>query len=423
MSYIPGLSSPWSAGSHSERASRGRELNTPGISSRIEAVRASPIARLEQQARDLKAAGEHVISFAAGEPDFSTPSSVVEAAVRACRDPQMHHYTPVAGLPELRQAVAAGSQQDPLSAIGPENVLVTSGTKQAISHALETLLDPGDEVLLPAPYWPTYPEAIRIAGGTAVVVRTSEAQGFRVGAEQLESQRSERTKAVIFVSPSNPTGAVYGREQIAELGHWALTHGLWVVCDEIYEHFTYDGAEFHSMPVVVTELRDRAIRVNGVAKTYAMTGWRVGWLIGSHAVVDSASNLQSHVCGNISNIAQRAALAALGSGPDSTADMRATFERRRSIILDYMDRLPGFECPRPQGAFYVFPSVTGLMGRQVRGNTIETSEQLAAVMLDEVGLAVVPGEVFGAPEHLRFSYALGDDDLADGMERLTRLLS
>lgn len=400
-----------------------RNLSPPSISSRIQAVQGSPIAHLEQQARELDPSGEHVISFGAGEPDFPTSSAVVEAAIRACRDPRMHHYTPAAGLPELREAVAASSQKAALMDISPENVLITNGTKQAISHALATLLDPGDEVLLPAPYWPTYPEAVRLAGGSPVMVPATEAQGFRISVSQLEKERTQRTKVLIFVSPSNPTGAVYGRDQIAELGRWAATHGLWVICDEIYEHFTYDQTEFHSMPLLVPELRDRAIRVNGVAKTYAMTGWRVGWLIGPRSVVDSASNLQSQVCGNINNVAQRAALAALGSDLQSVADMRSTFDRRRSLLLDYIDQLPGLECPRPQGAFYAFPSVTGVIGRKLRGTTIESSAQLAAVMLDAVGVLTIPGEVFGAPGHLRFSYALGDQALDRGMERITRLLS
>ncbi len=394
------------------------------ISARVASVHGSPIAGLELRANALKAAGEDVISFGAGEPDFPTPSSIVEAAVRACGDPRMHHYTPAAGLPELREAVATASNRKGLGTqIGPENVLITSGTKQAISHSLAALLDPGDEVLLPSPYWPTYPEAVRIAGGTPIVVAASEAQGFRVTAQQLEQHRTERTKALIFVSPSNPTGTVYDRAEIADLGRWVHDHGLWVICDEIYEHFTYEGSEFHSMLSVVPELRDRAIRVNGVAKSYAMTGWRVGWLIGPRGTIDAASNLQSHVCGNISNIAQWAAVAALHSDPQLIADMRGAFEGRRSLALDYIARLPGFECARPQGAFYVFPSTTQVIGRNLCGTTIETSAQLAQVMLEEIGVAVVPGEVFGAPGHLRFSYALGNEDLARGMERISRLLA
>ncbi|MGC8474120.1 MAG: pyridoxal phosphate-dependent aminotransferase, partial [Candidatus Dormibacteria bacterium] len=371
---------------------------------------------------ELRAAGNDVISFAAGEPDFDTPQVVVEAAARACRDPRMHHYTPAAGLPELREAVAFQTgRRDGLDVL-PEQVLITNGTKQAVAHAFTLLLDPGDEVLVPSPYWVSFPETIALAGGRPVPIPTTEATGFRVTPDDLDRHLTPRTKALLFVSPSNPTGSVYRREQMLAIGRWAADHGVWVVCDEIYDHFTYDRAEFNSLPVVVPELQSRALRLNGVAKAYSMTGWRVGWLVGPRPMVEAAANLQSHVCGNISNISQLAALAALEKAAPAVEEMRAAFARRRMAMLEYMDRVPGFECPAPEGAFYLFPSVRGALGRAIGGQRVESSAELAAVLLEQARIAVVPGEAFGAPGHVRFSYALADQDLAEGMARLLRLL-
>jgi aspartate/methionine/tyrosine aminotransferase len=378
---------------------------------------------MDRRAKALNAQGERVISFAAGEPDFHTPPAAVEAAIRACNDPRAHHYSPAAGLPELREAIAAKTTRDAGRPVEPSQVLVTSGTKQAVSHAFTTLLDPGDEVLIPAPYWVTFPEVVTLAGGVPVFVPSSEATGFRVSVDDLERLSTSRTKALLFVSPSNPTGAVYQRSQMEAIGQWALARGLWVVCDEIYDQFTYGEVPFNSLPTVVPGLAPRSFCLNGVAKAYAMTGWRVGWMVAAPDVVAAAVNLQSHVCGNISNISQIAATAALNSGLGSVKTMRDAFAVRRSAMLAHLDRLPGFECPPPDGAFYAFPSVSGLMGQTIAGRRVDTSVQLAELLLDEAKIAVVPGDAFGAPEHLRFSYALADAELEEGMQRLAKILS
>lgn len=394
-----------------------------GISERVGAIAESATLAMDRRARELSAAGENVISFAAGEPDFPSPPEVVEAAVAACRDPRMHHYTPASGLPELRDAVADTLRGRSTADISPANVLVTSGTKQAVAHAFATLLDPGDEVLVTSPYWVTFPEAITLAGGVPVVVPAQESRGFRVSIEELDGHLTSRTKALLFVSPSNPTGAVYPEAQMAELGNWLIERGLWAVSDEIYQNFTYGDVRFHSLVEVTPGLAEQSIRFNGVSKSYAMTGWRVGWLIAPKSFVAAAGNLQSHVCGNISNVSQWAAVAALRSGTGSVERMRRAFARRRETILAGLERIPGFECPPPDGAFYVFPSVSGVLGREVAGRRVDTSEQLAGVLLDEAKVAVVPGEAFGAPGYLRFSYALSDEQLEEGMDRVQRLLT
>jgi aspartate aminotransferase len=396
---------------------------TDGISRRVSVISESATLAMDRRAKELSAAGERVISFAAGEPDLATPPEVVEAAVQACRDPKMHHYTPSAGLPELRAVIAEKTSRETGTQVSAANVLVTSGTKQAVAHGFATLLDPGDEVLIPSPYWVTFPEAVALAGGFPVVVPTDEGRGFRVSVEQLEEHLTPRTKALLFVSPSNPTGAVYTEALMAEIGSWAAERGIWVVSDEIYEKFTYGEARFHSMAAVSPDLAERTLRFNGTSKSYAMTGWRVGWLIGPEAVVTAATNLHSHVCGNINNVGQRAALAALRSGSASVEQMREVFAKRRDAILHGLAQLPGIECPPPDGAFYVFPSVEGLLGRTIAGHRVETSEQLAAVFLDEARVAVVPGEAFGCAGHLRFSYALSDELLEEGISRLQQLLT
>ncbi len=394
-----------------------------GISRRVSAISESATLAMDRRARELTAAGENIISFAAGEPDFATPSAIVDAAIAACSDLRMQHYTPAAGLPELREAIAASVRSGPSNAISASNVLVTSGTKQAVAHAFTTLLDPGDEVLITSPYWVTFPEAVALAGGVPVIVPTDESRGFRASVDEIERHVTPRTKALLFVSPSNPTGAVYSESQMKEIGDWLLERGLWAVSDEIYQRFTYGDAVFHSLPDVVPELAQQTIRFNGVSKSYAMTGWRVGWMIGPEPVIAAAGNLQSHVCGNISNVSQWAALAALRSGTGSIEVMRQAFANRREVILGELDKLPGFECPPPEGAFYVFPSVTGVLGREIAGRRIDSSEQLAGLLLDRAKVAVVPGEAFGAPGHLRFSYALADDLLVEGMARVHQLLT
>jgi aspartate/methionine/tyrosine aminotransferase len=391
------------------------------ISERAAAITPSATLAVDAKAKALKAAGESVVGFGAGEPDFPTPAHIVAAAVEACRNPVAHKYTPTAGLPELRTAVAAKTRRDSGWEVEPTQVLVTNGGKQAIANTFAVLCDPGDEVLLPAPYWTTYPEAIGLAGGVPVVVPTDAASGFRVTVEQLEAARTPRTKALLFVSPSNPTGAVYPKAEIEAIGRWAAAAGIWVVTDEIYEHLVYDGVEQHSMPVVVPELAERAVVVNGVAKTYAMTGWRVGWMIGPVDVIQAATNIQSHTTSNVANVSQFAALAAVSGDLEAVAEMRRAFDRRRRTIHSMLNEIDGVTCLLPEGAFYAFPSVEGLYGREIRGRRPQSSAELAELAIEEAKVAVVQGEAFGAPGYFRLSYALGDDDLVEGVSRLAKL--
>ncbi len=393
------------------------------VSQRIGAIAESATLAVDAKAKALKAQGRPVIGFGAGEPDFPTPDYIVEAAIAAARQPANHRYTPAAGLPDLREAIAEKTRRDSGLEIPPAQVLVTNGGKQAVYQAFATIIDPGDEVLLPAPYWTTYPEAIALAGGTAVEVFAGEEQGYRVTVEQLEAARTPRTKALLFCSPSNPTGAVHTPEEVREIGRWAYDHGVWVITDEIYEHLTYDGVPAASMPVLVPELADTCIVLNGVAKTYAMTGWRVGWMLGPKDVIAAATNLQSHLTSNVNNIAQRAAIAALAGDLSAVEAMKAAFDRRRRTIVSMLAQIDGVSCPTPAGAFYVYPSVKGVLGRTIRGARPLTSAQLASLILDEVEVAVVPGEAFGPSGYLRLSYALGDDDLAEGVGRIQRLLA
>jgi aspartate aminotransferase len=393
------------------------------VSRRIGAITESATLAVDAKAKALKAAGRPVIGFGAGEPDFPTPAAIVEAAAAACYDPRWHRYSPAGGLPELRSAIATKTLRDSGLHIGADQVLVTNGGKQALYNAFATLLDPGDEVLLPAPYWTTYPEAIQLAGGVPVVIQTTAADGYRTNVAALEAALTPRTKILLFVSPSNPTGAVYRPERVAEIGRWAADRGLWVITDEIYEHLVYGDAVFSSLPVLVPEIADRCVVVNGVAKTYAMTGWRVGWLIGPKDVVTAATNLQSHATSNVANVSQIAALAAVSGDLLAVAAMRTAFDRRRKALVSALNAIDGVVCPEPEGAFYVFPSVEGVLGREIAGRIPRTSAELAELILDAAEVAVVPGEAFGAPGFLRLSYALGDADLAEGAARIARLLS
>jgi len=393
------------------------------VSARIAAIAESATLAVDAKAKALKAAGRPVIGFGAGEPDFATPDYIVEAAVAAARDPRNHRYTPAAGLPELREAVAAKTLRDSGYEVSASQVLITNGGKQAVYQAFASLLDPGDEVLLPTPYWTTYPEAIQLGGGVSVEVLADERAGYLVSVDQLEAARTDRTKALLFCSPSNPTGAVYPPEQVRAIGEWALRHGIWVITDEIYEHLVYGDAVFSSLPVQVPELAGQAVVLNGVAKTYAMTGWRVGWMIAPADVTKAATNLQSHLSSNVANVSQRAALAAVSGDLSAVAEMRGAFDRRRQTIVRMLDEIDGVVCPEPQGAFYVYPSVKGILRREVRGQRPTTSAELAALILDEVEVAVVPGEAFGPSGYLRLSYALGDDDLVEGVSRLQKLLA
>jgi len=395
----------------------------PRISARIGGISESATLAVDAKAKALKAAGHPVIGFGAGEPDFPTPDYIVEAAVAACRDSRFHRYTPAGGLPELKEAIAAKTLRDSGYRVEPNQVLVTNGGKQAIYEAFATLLDPGDEVIVIAPYWTTYPESIRLAGGTPVYVVTDESTGYLATVEQLEAARTDRTKVLLFVSPSNPTGAVYSPEQVREIGRWALEHNLWVLTDEIYEHLVYGDARFSSMPVEVPELADRTVVVNGVAKTYAMTGWRVGWLIGPVDLVKAATNLQSHATSNVANVSQAAALAAVSGDLSAVEEMKQAFDRRRQTIVRMLNEIPGVVCPEPQGAFYAYPSVKEILGKEIRGQRPQTSSELASLILEHAKVAVVPGEAFGTPGYLRLSYALSDADLVEGVSRIAKLLS
>lgn len=398
-------------------------MTSTRISRRIAAIAESATLKVDAKAKSLQAEGKHVISYAAGEPDFPTPQNIVEAASRAVLDPKNYRYTPAAGLPELREAIAAKTLRDSGWAVGAAQVIVTNGGKQAVYQSFATLLDPGDEVLLPTPYWTTYPEAVKLAGGVPVDVFAGADQDYLVTVEQLEAARTPRSKVLLFVSPSNPTGSVYSPEQTKAIGEWALEHGLWVISDEIYQNLTYDGVRAVSIVEAVPELADRTILVNGVAKTYAMTGWRLGWMVGPADAIKGAANLQSHLSSNVSNISQRAAIEALTGPQDAVESMRQAFEKRRNVIVAELNKIEGVNCPMPQGAFYVYPDVTGLLNRTWGGVTPTTSLELADLILDQAEVAVVPGEAFGPSGYLRLSYALGDEPLLEGVRRLQRLFA
>ncbi len=393
------------------------------VSERIASIEPSATVSITATAKAMKAAGIPVIGFGAGEPDFPTPDYIVEAAVAACRDPKNHKYTASSGLPELRQALADKTKRDSGLALEASQFLVTDGGKMAVFEAFATLLDPGDEVLLPTPYWVTYPEAIRMAGGVPVNVMTDASMGFKATVEMLEKQLTPATKILLFVSPSNPTGAVYTKDEISALGAWAAEKGLWVLTDEIYEHLVYGDAVFASMPTLVPEIRDRCVIVNGVAKTYSMTGWRVGWMAGPPDIIEAASNMQSHTTSNVDNIAQRAALAAVSGPLDAVVSMRAAFDRRRQTMVSMLNAIDGVECIEPEGAFYAFPNFEGILGRSINGHTPTTTLDLAADILEFAQVAIVPGEAFGAPGYARMSYALSDEDLIEGIERIAQLLA
>lgn len=392
------------------------------ISKRIGAIAESATLAVDAKAKALKAAGRPVVGFGAGEPDFPTPDYIVNAAIEAAKAPANHRYTPAAGLPELKDAIVAKTKRDSGFEIDASQVLVTNGGKQAVYQAFATIVDAGDEVILPAPYWTTYPEAIALAGGKAIEVVADETQNYLVTVEQLEAARTSKTKALLFCSPSNPTGSVYSEQQVKAIGEWAVKHGIWVIADEIYEHLLYDGAKAVSMPVAVPELADTCIILNGVAKTYAMTGWRVGWMIGPKDVIKAATNLQSHLSSNVNNVAQRAGIAALNGDLQAVDAMKVAFDRRRKLMVKMLNEIPGVVCPTPEGAFYVYPSVKGLLGKEIRGKVCNTSAELAALILEEAEVAVVPGEAFGPSGYIRLSYALGDEDLIEGVTRMQKLL-
>ncbi|KAA0233240.1 MAG: Aspartate aminotransferase [Acidimicrobiales bacterium] len=398
-------------------------MTSRGIAQRIAAISPSATLAVDAKAKALKAAGEPVIGFGAGEPDFPTPEYIVEAAVAACREERFHRYTPTPGLPELREAIAAKTKRDSGYDVDSSQVLVTNGGKHAVFTAITSLLNEGEEVLLPAPYWTTYPEPVRLAGGQPVVVHTDESTGYRASIDMLERAASAATKALIFVSPSNPSGAVYSRDEIEAIGRWALEREIWVITDEIYEHLVYGDNEFHSIATVVPDLAERCLVLNGVAKTYAMTGWRVGWMIGPGDVVAAAANFQSHLTSNVSNVSQYAALTAVSGDLSAVAAMREEFDRRRRVIHKMLNEIDGVTCPEPQGAFYAYPSLRGVLGREIAGARPETSLELADLVLDEAKVAFVPGEAFGTPGYARFSFALSEHDLVEGISRIGDLFA
>lgn len=391
------------------------------ISAKIAAIAESATLKVDAKAKALQAEGRPVISYAAGEPDFPTPAHIVEAALRAVKDPKNHRYTPAVGLPDLRDAIAEKTLRDSGTKVQASQVVVTNGGKQAVYQAFQVLLDEGDEVILPSPYWTTYPEAIALAGGKTVEVFAGSEQNYLVTIEQLEKAKTSKTKVLLFCSPSNPTGSVYSREQVKEIGEWALANGIWVITDEIYQNLVYDGIKAYSITEVVPELADQTIMVNGVAKSYAMTGWRLGWMVGPQDAIRAAANLQSHLTSNVSNISQRAALEALTGPQDEVLKMLDAFDRRRKLAVAELSKIPNWKAPTPEGAFYVYSDVRDLLGKTWNGKTINTSLELCDLMLDEAEVALVPGEAFGPSGYVRLSYALGDEQLVEGIQRLQKL--
>ena len=393
------------------------------ISSKIAAIAESATLKVDAKAKALQAAGRPVISYAAGEPDFATPEHIVEAAVTAARDPKNHRYTPAIGLPEMREAIVAKTKQDSGTEYTAAQVVVTNGGKQAVYQAFQVLLNEGDEVLLPSPYWTTYPEAIALADGVTVEVFAGADQNYKVTVAQLEAARTPKTKVLLFCSPSNPTGSVYSREEVEAIGKWAYEHGIWIISDEIYQNLTYDGIKAVSITEAVPEMIDTTILVNGVAKSYAMTGWRLGWMVGPLDAMKAAGNLQSHLSSNVSNISQRAAIAALTGPQDEVVAMRESFDRRRKLAVAELNKIPGWVAPMPEGAFYVYSDVSGLLGREWGGKVINTSLELCDYILDAAEVALVPGEAFGPSGYVRMSYALGDGPLLEGIQRLQKLFA
>lgn len=392
-------------------------------SARISAIAESATLAVDAKAKALQAAGRPVIGFGAGEPDFPTPEHIVDAAAAACHDPANHRYSPAPGLPALRAAIVDATLRDSHLTIDPSQVVVTNGGKQAVYEAFAAIVDPGDEVILPAPYWTTYPESIRLAGGVPVEVFAGADAGYLVTVDQLEAARTEKTKALLLCSPSNPTGAVYSPEQVKAIGQWAVEHGIWIISDDIYQHLVYDGVTAASLPALVPEAAATTIIVSGVAKTFAMTGWRVGWLIAPADIAKAVANLQSHMTSNVANISQRAAIAALTGPMEPVEAMRAAFDRRRKRTVELLNAIEGFTCPTPQGAFYAYPDVTGVLGKTIRGRTPRTSIELAELILEEAEVAVVPGEAFGPSGYLRLSYATSDANIEEGIARIAALIA
>ncbi|MFT8704455.1 pyridoxal phosphate-dependent aminotransferase [Bifidobacterium aquikefiricola] len=389
------------------------------LSNRIQNVAPSATLAVDTKAKAMKADGIDIIGFGAGEPNFPTPQYIVDAAAQACQDPRNHRYTPTAGLPELRAAIAKKTERDSGYAVDPVQVVVTNGGKQAVYETLQVLINPGDEVIVPAPYWTSYPEMIKLAGGKPVSVLASVDDGFVPTVAQLEAARTEKTKAIIVNSPSNPCGSVWDAKTTRDIAHWAIEHHIWILSDEIYEHLTYGNTVTCHIGAEVPECREQLIVLNGVAKTFAMTGWRVGWLIAPQYFAQAVSKLQGHLSSNVSDVSQRAALAAVSGDLSAVASMRSAFDIRRQHIESMLNEIPGVFCPNPTGAFYAFCNVTGLLNKPhgPHAAVARSSADLAGLLLEEAHIAAVPGEAFGAQGYLRFSYALDDKDLIEGIRR------
>ena len=386
------------------------------VSQRLSRLPGSATLAISNRARELRAEGREVISFAAGEPDFATPEHIVAAATRAAHDPANHKYSSNQGLAPFREAIVEYTATYSDVQVDPSEIVVTNGAKQAIFQSFAALLDPGDEVLLPAPYWVTYPAGIELAGGVPVAVPTSAESEFKVTVEDLDAARTERTQALIFVSPSNPTGAVYSVSEALAIGEWAKEHAIWVIADEIYQRLFYSGDVAPSL-VGLTPGFENWILINGVAKSYAMTGWRVGWMIGPGDVIAAAARHQSHATSNVANIPQIAAMAALTGNQDRVVEMREAFDQRRKLMYSLVSAIPSVTCVEPEGAFYVFPDFSGVLS-----DRYSTTADLAEAAIDQAGVALVPGESFGAPGFLRLSYALGEEEIQRGVAQIVDLI-
>jgi aspartate/methionine/tyrosine aminotransferase len=392
------------------------------VSRRAQRIGLSPTLRISAQATALRAAGVDVLDFSAGQPDFPTPSGVKEAGRKAIAEDKTR-YTPNAGLPELRRAIAVEIERVRGLCYAPEQVLVSSGAKASLYFAFQALIDPGDEVLLPAPYWVSYPDQIRLAEGTPVLVPCSDADGFKLRREALEAAITPRTRGLVLNYPSNPSGACYTREELEPIAEVCLRRELWVVADEIYSRLLYDGRRFTSIAALSPEMRERTIVIDGMSKTYSMTGWRIGYAAGPADIVSAMAREQSHVTSNASTIAQWAAIEALASCEEEVARRVVEFQRRRDEVVRLLRGLDGVSCRMPEGAFYAFPQVAARFGQRAGQVTIDSAQRLAEYLLERARVAVVPGEPFGAPQHLRVSYAVSLERIREGVGRIAEALA
>lgn len=375
---------------------------------------------ISNKARILREQGKPVIGFGAGEPDFPTPEYVVKDVQVAAEDTSNHKYSPVAGLTILKEEIVRTSQLYSGINVQQENILVSNGGKHAILTTFMSILNPGDEVLIPSPYWTTYPEAVKISGGNPIIVDTEFDDDFKVNTDQLDALKTSKTKILVWVSPSNPTGVVYTKEEAEKIYNWAFENNVWILSDELYEHLVYEGMTSPSPAQYDTELNNTII-INGVAKAYSMTGWRVGWIIANTDVIDMAKKIQSHATSNVSNISQIAAYSALKNGLNETKVMKESFNRRRLYAIEEFSNIENVNLIKSTGAFYLFPDVSYYSGNGVI-NGVHNSIDFCNWLLDEYFIAFVPGEVFGKNGFLRCSYALSDDDLHEGLSRFSKAI-